>query len=74
MKTFNELKSRNMLSKAEMLNIKGGKKGTCAVMLDNNRELIARDISIWDVQYVMDAGGYTSLRWCCDSCSKATWL
>lgn len=75
MKTsFIELKKRNILSKEQMQYVIGG--GKCGVkMVVDGVEHIKCDLSINDVQFVMDCitEGYdnpSSFNWCCDSCSQ----
>jgi hypothetical protein len=54
------------LTKKEMKEVKGG--GTCAAV--NKKGEVSEYLSSQSAQDWASAGGH----WCCDSCSKATWL
>lgn len=71
MKTsFNELKTRNILSKEQMQNIKGG--GTCGYAVwTGDSHIIACDVSKTEAQEMLNH--FTNHgNWCCDSCGS-TW-
>lgn len=82
-KTFNQLRTRNILSKAQMQNVKGG--GTCGYKItypdgsiSSNCNLSAMDIEI-ERDYVAylreesDPGTEFKFNWCCDSCHKSSY-
>lgn len=82
MKTFNNLKERNILSSIEMSYIKGG--GTCGykiVDMDTREYKVECEISIEDIQVEMDhatyleteAGRNIRFNWCCDSCASSSY-
>ncbi|MEG2370173.1 MAG: hypothetical protein RSB23_03310 [Alistipes sp.] len=91
MKTsFNELKARNILSKEQMQNVKGG--GTCAFYLPMSlsNTHFRGDIhatggfssgendsvykGVSKEEALRETAGISGARWCCDSCDKASWL
>ncbi len=79
--TFNDLKGRNILSKAEMQNVKGG--GTCKALIpmpqtatnidgyfNKNNDFVQARLSIEEAKATATQYGG---RWCCDSCDNASW-
>lgn len=68
--SFNELKERNILSKVEMQNVKGG--GTCGFAVWTGDSYIidcttSKQDAIHMVEHFTGHG-----NWCCDSCGS-TW-
>lgn len=63
------------LTKNQMNNIKGGgMSGTCAFMIPNGdnepfvMEGVSKEVALSSIN------GHPGARWCCDSCSGASWL
>lgn len=77
MKTsFNELKARNILSKEQMQNVKGG--GSCGYIVrytDGSRESDC-NVSQTQAQFIADRTNRPTIAasfWCCDSCASTSY-
>lgn len=87
MKTFSELKKRDILSKEQMSFFKGGATGSCkaflpagspfnldsaeSIRINGDRSLVFNGISK-DTALSLTQG-IAGARWCCDSCGGASW-
>lgn len=63
------------LSKKQMNEVKGGASGNCAFMIPATAthaafvmEGVSKDTALSSIS------GHSGARWCCDSCSSASWL
>ena len=66
MNNFSKFKKAS-ISKSEMNVVKGG-RGTCGYYFNGEAYY---GVSKGDAQSMMDVG---ASNWCCDSCSKASWM
>lgn len=62
------------LNKEQQKNVFGGKSAGCAVMMQNGdgEVLVVKGLSLSEVTEAGGNGGGN--RWCCASCSTATWI
>lgn len=74
MKTsFKDLKERNILSKEQMQNVKGG--GTCGFVLryeDGSRE-VRCGMNKESVDFFLANSTAVAKNWCCDSCDSTSY-
>lgn len=77
MKTLGKLKiaREKMLKNEELVNLRGGYAGTCAVNCEMPDGGVVRYISqatALDLFYWCAGQGFPA-NWCCDSCESASW-
>ena len=72
--SFNDLKARNILSKGQMQNVRGGSTGTCGYMgpVVNGASFVICNISK-DEALFWFAEGANGSHWCCDSCASTSY-
>lgn len=74
MRTFNELKKRNILSTQAMSFVRGGEGGTCGYMGPgvNGASTVICNISREEALWWYGEGG-NGAHWCCDSCGSTSY-